>query len=375
MKKLFLLAILAILLTFPSVLASCINSADDYAVEVVLNKPGIEYDLSKLNNAQNIIIDNGRYILKSDYSSSIATILEPQSSLTTGQVSGLSVRLQIPLKAKDKTVSNLKFISTNLRGKLNISEDNYNGWRISCVSGNPIPQCEFKKGLTVISAGLVSQNKYEATIETNENLKECASLCDGRCISSLCIDKQLKTDIESIMKYSGLASSFDEVASSYRLISSGNIQTIDLVPETSEEIDWKSALSQELKSLRTSKIILITDTEISEISLLAEEGASGINSRIIYGEDSQGKEGWYYYDKTKFPTLTTLRNCKEFPVSMIPAGELSFNSNIIVPTYYLVPIIIALSLILLFTFLLIIARLVEKNQRKHNLKKAASMQI
>jgi len=372
MKKLFLFAILLTLL--PSVLASCINSADDYAVEVALNKPGIEYDLSKLNNAQNVIIDNGKYVLKSDYSSSIATILEEQSSLTTGSSSGLSVRLQIPLKAKDKTVPSLKFLSTSLKGKLNISEDNYNGWRISCVSGNPIPQCEFKKGLTVISAGLVSHNKYEATIETNEDLKQCASSCDGRCISSVCIDKQLKTDIESIMKYSGLASNFDEATSSYRLISSGNIQTIDLVPETSEETDWKSALSQELKSLRTSKIILITESEISEISLLAEQGAAGINSRIVYGEDSQGKEGWFYYDKTKFPTLTTLRNCKEFPVSMIPAGELSFNTNIIVPTYYLVPIIIALSLILLFTFLLIIARLVEKNQRKHKPMPITSIQ-
>ena len=374
MKKLFLFTILTIILTLlPLVMASCINSADDYAVEVVLNKPGIEYDISKLNNAQNIIIDNGKYILKSDYSSSLATILEEQSSLTTGSSSGLSVRLQIPLKAKDKTVPSLKFLSTSLKGRLNISEDNYNGWHISCVSGNPTPQCEFKKGLTLISAGLVSQNKYEATIETNENLIKCTSACDGRCISSLCIDKQLKTDIESIIKYSGLAISFNEIALSYRLISSGNIQTIDLVPETSEEIDWKSAVSQELTFLRTSKIILITDSEISEISLLAEKGAAGINSRIIYGEDTQGSEGWFYYDETKFPTLTTLRNCKEFPVSMIPAGDLSFNSNIIVPTYYLVPAIIAASLFLLFIFMIVIARLVEKNQRKHKLKPITSI--
>ncbi|MBU3913277.1 MAG: hypothetical protein KKB21_03475 [Nanoarchaeota archaeon] len=366
MKITLTLTLILTLIFLPSVLASCINSADDYAVEVVLNKPGIEYDLKALNNAQNIFINNGRYILKSDYSSSLAAILEEQTGLTTLQSSGLSVRLQIPVKAKSTIVPNLKFVSTGLKGMLNVSEEPYNGWKISCVDGNPIPQCEFKKGLTTISAGLVGQTKYEATIETNENLKECSSSCDGRCIGSInmkCIDKQLKDDIESMMKHSGLAKSFDEIASSYRIISSGNIQTTDIAPETSTEIDWETALSQQLRFLRLNKIIAITDLEIEQISSLAQAGAAGINSRIIYGEDPHGNETWLYYDKTTFPALTTLKNCKEFPLSSIPAGTLAFNTNISIPTYYLVPIIISISLITLFIFLLAVARLVNKNQK------------
>lgn len=368
MKKQLLLLIPVFLCIFISnASAACIKTADNYAAEVVLNKPGIDSSLSKLDSAKNVIISNNQYILKSACSPSLAAILENVNDLTSGNSSGLSVRLQIPVKAEGKTYPYLEFVSTGISGTLNVTEDSYNGWKISCAEGSLSLQCEFDKGDTSILVNLVSLDKYELTIETREDLKACGT-CDGRCVvgsgESRCINKQLMSDMEDMLKHAGLVNSFDEVLVSYRLISAASITVTDLVPETSETVDWNSAMSKELAFLRSEGIISITDSDISAISKLASEGAAGQNSRIVYGEDNSGNAGWLYYSQTKFPVTTQLTNCREYPLSEIPAGDVYFPSpSPISNVYYLVPLVIAGSLLLLFVILAIIARAVERKKK------------
>lgn len=372
MKITFTLALILTFSSLPLISATCINSADDYAVEVVLNKPGITYDLNKLNNAENVALNNNLCILKSEYSSSIATILETKSDLTCGLVTGLSVRLQMPVKSETKTMPYLKFVSS-AKGMLNISEESYNGWEISCIQGDPIPQCEFRKSKTIITASLTGK-KYELTIETNENLKSC-SPCDGRCITNenKCINKDLRTDIEDILTHSQLIKNFEDIMISYRIAGTGNAVITDLSSESVQEIDWKQALRQELTTLRSNNIISITNSDIDEISELAKQGSAGINSRIIFGEDTTGNEKWLYYKETKFPTLTKLQNCKEFPISLIPAGDLAFSNQTKISSYYLIPMIMAAALAVLFIFLTVIARIIETSKRKHRIKPVTSL--
>ncbi len=368
MKKLILTAILPMLLILSLAFASalCTKSTDDYGVEVVLNKPEIDYNLNLLNTAENVNINNREYILKSTYSPSLALILRQESDLTCGESSGLSVRLQIPVKAEEKILPYYSFILTSIKGKLNISDGTYNGWRMSCIQGNPMPQCEFRKGETKLVASSVSAGKYDISIETYENLKPCA-LCDGKCIDIgglRCIDKNFKQDLTDIIKHSGLANSFDEASTSIRTLSAGKSAIIDLTPETSEIIEWGIAVKRELEMLRLNNILLITNQDIDEISILAEQGAAGENSRIIYCADKSNNEKWIYANQAKFPALTSLRNCREFPLSVIPAGSLSFSSSIPIPAYYLVPMIIAAFLLILFLFLAAVARSIDKRSRK-----------
>ena len=355
-----------------SVFALCINTADNYAVEVLLNNPDIDYNLNLFNSAQNVIIKNNQYILRAEYDSNLALVLEKISL----PLSGLLIRLQLPVKSEEKNLPYLKFSSTAARGIINVSGESYNGWSISCIKGNPPAQCEFDKEKTSILVSSISLNKYEITIETREELKNCEG-CDGRCLifsgEGKCISKKLKDDIESILKHAGLISSIEEILSSYKLISSGNAVITDLSPEIKDNIDWEEALKQELVRLKRDSIIAITNSDIEAISELAEKGKAGQNSRIVFGEDAKGNKKWLYYYETKFPILTKLENCQEFSLLLLPTGNLIFSGQEI-STYWLIPLIITLSLVILLILLIITARVINLNKRKRKLKPITSLQ-
>jgi ribosomal protein S8 len=348
-----------------SVSAVCLNSYDNYAAEVVLNKPEITYNVAILSTAQNIMFQDNKYVLQSDYSPNLASILESQSGLTTG----LSVRLQIPVKSEQETLPYFKFGTTITKGKLNVSGDDYNGWEVSCIKGTPIPQCEFTKGKTDILASLISSGRHDITIETSEDLKNCDN-CDGVCLRTSepkCINKQLKDDVTDVLNHSGLISSFNELTSSYKILASGNRITENLEPLAKQDINWNEAMRQELVRLRGYNIISLSDEDVEQIANLSEEGKAGQNLRIVYGEDVNDQKVWLYYKDTKFPILTKLVNCNEFPLSSMPGGVLAFSKQKQqIPTYYLVPIMITAFLLLLFIILIVIARLID---RRRNLRK------
>lgn len=338
-----------------SVYAACINTADNYATEVLLNKKDTSYNIKLLDKADNLIIKDNKYVLQSVYNSNLALILEEQLS----PLSGLSVRLQIPVKSEEKNLPYFKFSLISSKENLSISnEEIYNGWEISCSKGNPPTQCEFNKEKTSILASLISK-KYEIVIETREELKDCLG-CDGKCIISSqpkCIDKKLKKDIEDILEHSGLISLTGDIFSSYKIISIGNAIVTDLTPSATTEIDWGGAMKQELERLRKESMLSIANSDIEDISKIAKQGKSGQNSRIVYGEDTEGEEKWLYYYETKFPFLTKLENCQEFSPSLVPTGMLIFSESEI-SAYYLVPIILTLSLIALLVILIIVARII-----------------
>ncbi|MBM3234568.1 hypothetical protein FJZ19_05760 [Candidatus Pacearchaeota archaeon] len=354
----FFIAIISFSLLFVYPVSSvCINSADDYASEIVLNKTKINYNYYNLANAKNIIKEGDKYILQSAYSQNLAVILEKDNS-------DLSVRIQMPVKIVKKQIPYFKFSTTLSNIKINISEKEYNGWKINCLSGIPIPQCEFDKDKTSITLSLVSSNKYDVNIEINDELYDCGA-CDGVCIGTgekKCIYRALKNDIQDILKRAHLISVFEEMMSSYRILGTGNILIEDLEPEIQESIDWKTAMNRELEELMNQNIISLSDSDINSITQLASQGTAG-NSKIIYDRDKNNYEKWIYYSESLFSSPEKLKNCNEFSVSLLPAGKLSFEKQKI-STYYLVPILITLFLFLLFLILIIIARLIDKKQRK-----------
>lgn len=366
----FIFFVIILLFSLPYVMSDCVTQTDNYAAEVVLNKPGIDYNLNSLNNAKGIIIKDNEYILQSVYNPSLAVILEKQSRLSCGKDSGLSVRLQSPVKLVERNLPYLGFILSTT-GTLNVSENTGNGWKISCVQGNPIPQCNFVKGKTKIAISLASPNKCEIKIETNEELKNCFN-CDGKCIFNQCITLQMKNDIEDLIKAS-VANPIKEPFSSYTLISSGNITQTEISPEINLDIDWEAAMKQELTRLRQENIIQITLSDIAEISKSASGGAAGQNNRILYCEDKNNNTQWVQYSETKSPILTTSENCNQFPLSLIPTGMLTYSGQEI-SVYYLIPIILAFALILLVIILIIVARVINTNRRKRRIKPITSIQ-
>lgn len=99
MRKIFGFSALMIFI-FAHQAFSCFNPTDFFAVEVVLNKSGIDYNLDLIKSANNLVIDEGTLIYQSHFDNRVASILE-QVKVEYGNgkmLKGLSVKLQIPTK-------------------------------------------------------------------------------------------------------------------------------------------------------------------------------------------------------------------------------------------------------------------------------------
>ena len=120
--KLLLTFALATLLLAPLVALACFSPADPYAIEVLLNKPGISYDLSKLAGLEGVskvkhFVARVAYAYRSHYDSRLIVIVSEQkleyvtayatgskalaNILAKGQVKEeehVAVRIQLPLK-------------------------------------------------------------------------------------------------------------------------------------------------------------------------------------------------------------------------------------------------------------------------------------
>ncbi len=125
--KLLLIFALATLLLAPLVALACFSPADPYAIEVVLNKPGISYDLSKLAGLEGVsevehFAARVAYAYRSHYDSRLIVVVSEQklkyvgayatgskalaNILARGQAEEyVAVRIQLPLKYEVVTVT------------------------------------------------------------------------------------------------------------------------------------------------------------------------------------------------------------------------------------------------------------------------------
>jgi len=98
---------LAVLLVMAAVhqVSACFDPADAYAVEVVLNAPGIEYDLSALTGAATISYAGGAaYAYRSRYDSRLVVVVSEQELKPGSGSKHFAVRVQVPVKDKEYRV-------------------------------------------------------------------------------------------------------------------------------------------------------------------------------------------------------------------------------------------------------------------------------
>ncbi|PIN77372.1 hypothetical protein COV15_02295 [Candidatus Woesearchaeota archaeon CG10_big_fil_rev_8_21_14_0_10_34_12] len=359
MKKILISAVIVMMLSLSNIMA-CTHSTDSFASEVLLNKPGIDYHLNFIKNADNVLIkDNGEYIFKSR-SEELYTILK--------EVDGkLSVRLQIPVRTKYVNQNYIKIIKTAKAGEI---VTNLSGWNTECAYSS----CVFKKDDLSVMTNKISEDKYTVTIEIRNDIKNCISgACNGKCMyyseETFCIPQNYVDELKNFVISTEISPSIDT------LLSGAEVQKIayfgeDLVPELEMTIDWPEAMKNELTFLKSSAIIGITNKEIDDISNLAEQGKAGDNLKIIYGEDRNKNKGWFYYYETKSPIIQKPLNCEEYPLSEIPSKYIIFNKNADT-FYYALPVALVTGVIALFFILLLISRVMEnikknKSVSQHN---------
>jgi hypothetical protein len=101
MRRLFVFTIL-LAFTFVSQSFACFNPTDFFATEVILNKPGVSYDLEPIRLAANVSFENGAFIYRSHFDKRVAVILEEiNQRVLTEKLNRLSVRIQIPTRTED----------------------------------------------------------------------------------------------------------------------------------------------------------------------------------------------------------------------------------------------------------------------------------
>ncbi|ASJ08130.1 hypothetical protein A3L11_02360 [Thermococcus siculi] len=365
MKRLAALAILLIFAITPIVNA-CMSPADSYAVEVVLNKPGVAYDVGRLDQAQNVAFEDGTYLYRSHHDPRLYVMVWNASD-------GPHVRVQIPVEWREESVSvaslNVSIIVTNetlkkLRSDgwnvVNNATFERNGVKIAL---SPVKGSECTSDADCATGGCsgeVCAPKEEASkIVTPCVYREwysCLGMTGCGCVNGMCTWKPNPAFEACLrdhgidparviragyfeMRVEAINESDDEVNAAVRDflgafgISCNAPLTLvktsvsRLSPEVEpSEVNASEALLAELRWLMDNGVVNLSDSDLEAIAGVAEWGYSGHNSHIGWYETENGGHAWIPYHKSKNPRLVKCFS-RTFPTYEIPNGTAYFEAN------------------------------------------------
>lgn len=323
----------------------CATPTDEFAVEVVVPN----YDVNKLEDDANRYIQ--LFYAPTRENGELITLFEE-----TNSPKGLSVRIQTPTQAVSTVDPGYSFISTTVGVAKKPLINYYLGWAVSCSDAS----CVFTKGNLRLEGSLVTN---EATFDIDQDLEPCSSLCDGRCFStsqqSLCVNRSIEREVEPLLRLTNLSRTFDEFFDSARLLNSNGVTVLTIGPRVEVTQSWSMMMSTELTYWNEQGVLNLTEADIQAISGLARRGQAGSNYRIVY--DSENKQ-WTYYNRLPDTTLTTIKECRVISL------EESSSETTPQDLFYLVPIILGITALLLFAILIVIARALSRHSKKESSK-------
>ncbi|MGB9597058.1 MAG: hypothetical protein ACPL7B_12320 [Candidatus Poribacteria bacterium] len=307
------LIIFSFIFTYSSL--ACVDPLDRFATEVILNKPNINYNLKPIEDAKNVIIEDGVIIYRSHFDKRIAVMLSKiNADLGEGNIlKGLSVKIQIPTKTVIiPYIASGLFIDYTSLNQIDVLFINSLGYEVTVEWMESQTNLYMKKGNVIfnmsqflkvgerkLAISLVVANAEFLTDEIKSEL--------GKIIKSLELDERVLKELEiNLYKYT-----------------EGNL--VEAVDIKRNEFDFKSAMKTELDWLKSNNIINgLGDDDIKVISELSEVGISGWNSRIIYA-----KQRWLPFYESGYGMIRDGgEGCGAFEPSRLPEGELNFSSEI-----------------------------------------------
>jgi len=342
MKKVMAFIIL-LMFTVSPIVRACMTPADSYAVEVVLNKPGIGYNLWRFEAAHHVIFENGTFIFRSHYDERLYVLIWNASDglhlrieipvrLETVDVSRAS--LTIPLVITDEAIERLRADGWNSK---NLTTFERNGVRISLLTLSGGECTSDSECATGGCSGEVCAPKDEAgKIVTPCIYKawyKCLSLTSCGCLNGTCTWKP-NPAFEACLKehgvdpgkvirggyvrleVEGVNKSDDEVEASVKdfLGAFGISCNTPLTfvktsitrfsPSVSpSEVNASEAIRTELEWLIDGGVIKMNEGDVDEITKAAEWGFAGYNSKIGWYETKNGSYAWIPYHESKDPLL------------------------------------------------------------------------
>ena len=279
----------------------CFNPSDHFAAEVLLNKPGISYNLTGIKASENVTIKDGAVVYRSHYNPAVAVAL---SEVDTAFTKGLSVRIQIPTQEVRKQVSSVTgTIEEKVgMGDLRIFDAQNLGWNVVCTEDIPPSSCGLYKDNISLHLSGESVGVTKITLQVKD-----ASVLD---------ENSLK-EISTVLRAIGLRTKVEEVKFRSKTYSQADLEP---AVDFNGEFDFSLAMKVELEWLRSNGVIYgLNDLDIEKISGMSRAGSAGHNSRLVH---DSGR--WLPYARSSNPALLkAVSDCSEFPVTALPAGIIS----------------------------------------------------
>jgi hypothetical protein len=303
MKKILPLVFLAFVFTV-GMASACFSPTDSFASEVVLNKPGITYNLQELRNSPNVTISDGNTVYRSHFDPRVAVVIR---EVKEDYLEGLSVKVQIPTQTVfiSESVYEIRLNKTMEIASLDVHDAEDLGWNVSETRGERISY-SIKKADVNINIQQI-KDKTHVLVE----------IIDVSTISQSTRDK-----IGDVLVAIGFVD-YPSQAFSSSIESSKINEWTDLEPAVEiypSKFSFGEAMKTELLWLEENKVISgLEDTDLENISQVCKRGTAGNNSRVVWE-----KEEWLVYSETENPLL--LRDsgggCLGLPQGILPSGVL-----------------------------------------------------
>ncbi|HLD37390.1 MAG TPA: hypothetical protein VJA86_02280 [Candidatus Nanoarchaeia archaeon] len=341
----------------------CRLTAENYAVEVFLNKDYVEYNLGSMNSSDSVLKLDNSYIFKSFYGNNLYTILSEQAAPGGSDAERfLSVKLQLPVKKEERNVSYLRITSFKKFENADLSAE-LRGWAKVC--SKELDSCTFEKGKISITIEH-AEDGFSGYIDfLDSDFYECSGSkdCSGECMYFMsqraCVPQFVIDEISSLVQSIGISNNFKDFTIS-RKTTTGSYTVYELVPEANGSIKWQDAMKDELSWLKSQDIIHITERDIAEIAILSEGGRVGAG-RVYYGINEASMLAWTYSNADE-SRIADESDCDEF----YPAGSSKMTGLSIFSIktsgrlYMLIPIIFIALIGAAIAVLFAIAKIMDK---------------
>ncbi|NQE04747.1 hypothetical protein C5S32_02645 [ANME-1 cluster archaeon GoMg1] len=301
---------------------ACVIPEDPYSVEVLLNKPGLSYDLSTLKSAKNVVDANPELIgvsgevvvYKSHYHEDLAAIVY-ESSIETAEET-ISVRLT----PKVHEVTEYRYKTKAQISKTEF-EPHQNFFHLTTPEELQIPGWTIKQsGVSCVADECFYS--YSAEYKENDNWAEISFFPPERTRGGIEIDietnkelnEELKNEILNVissMLYLGKPD-FQKITDALHGMEKEEMKVPEPVFNFTDE-EAKEALKTELEWLSNTGIVEgLSAEDIQEIKNTTKVGYAGYNSRIFY-EDGK----WIPYSESENPQMVRVKALCSFSLKGI----------------------------------------------------------
>lgn len=289
---------------------ACFNPTDSFAVEVILNKTGIAYDLTKIREAVGVSTQDDSLIYRAHFNENVAVVLTENKGVPE---KGLIVRIQIPTKEVttvwtiihfEKTLDKVKMSDLSLDKAADL------GWQVA--------DTKMAKDENIISLQPISEVNDYGVIITIEIKGKTDQLSDS-----------LKNEFINVLKTIGLSESDSESIFVKENIKTFPLTETDLteaVAIKAAEFKFDEALKRELEFLVSEKIITgLLEQDIVDIYKLAERGKAGHNERIRWFKDKWVVGITKEMEEAGISRVKEYASCGGFALSLLPQTTLNLN--------------------------------------------------